>query len=233
MRHKGTRSRSDLWRRVRRAAAHQLGEVADHLPVRTLTTLVVAMSLGIGGYVGLTSVMLAPTAGQSETALDTGSRGAERPSQDPQTPDSQDPSDPETGSSASGQPQAPPRSSDVTRSASGDPDETTGSPSPENTTPWTDPSQTDPDAARPVRDDTPPSTTLTENVSAPDRAMFRLSANEEASFTCSLDGAAYSSCESPMRYTDLDPGWHTFAARAVDTAGNTDPTPAETRWLVR
>lgn len=63
-------------------------------------------------------------------------------------------------------------------------------------------------------------------------ALFWLSADEAASFACSLDGAAYSPCDSPMRYSDLDPGWHTFAVRAVDAAGNADPSPARTRWLV-
>jgi hypothetical protein len=74
---------------------------------------------------------------------------------------------------------------------------------------------------------------MSEEFPEPDTALFRLSANETASFTCSLDGAAYSPCESPTRYSDLDPGWHTFAVRAVDSAGNADPSPAKTRWLAK
>ena len=65
---------------------------------------------------------------------------------------------------------------------------------------------------------------------APDVARFTFSANEGASFTCSLDGAAFAPCASPSVYSDLQPGWHTFAVQAVDAAGNTDPSPAESRW---
>jgi hypothetical protein len=60
--------------------------------------------------------------------------------------------------------------------------------------------------------------------------VFSLSANEAATFTCSLDGAPFSACDSPTHYADLDPGWHTFAVRATDKAGNVDPSPAKTRW---
>ena len=52
-----------------------------------------------------------------------------------------------------------------------------------------------------------------------------------ATFECSLDGAAYASCASTHSYTDLHPGWHTFAVRATDPAGNVDGSPASTRWL--
>jgi hypothetical protein len=33
-----------------------------------------------------------------------------------------------------------------------------------------------------------------------------------------------------MLLSDLDPGWHTLAVQATDAAGNTDLSPAETRW---
>ena len=63
--------------------------------------------------------------------------------------------------------------------------------------------------------------------------MLTFGANESATFACSLDEAAYTPCDSPTRYADLHPGWHTFAVRATDAAGNVDPTPAEVRWLAR
>jgi hypothetical protein len=58
-------------------------------------------------------------------------------------------------------------------------------------------------------------------------ASFALHASQAgASYQCSLDGAAFSSCTSPVSYSGLAPGSsHTFAARAVVGAGG-DPTPA-------
>jgi hypothetical protein len=82
-------------------------------------------------------------------------------------------------------------------------------------------------------DTTPPKTSLSEEFPARDAATFSFSANERATFACSLDGAAYVPCDSPTSYSDLDPGWHTFAVRATDAAGNVDPSPAETRWHAR
>lgn len=81
-------------------------------------------------------------------------------------------------------------------------------------------------------DDNAPDTTLSADYSADGAATFSFSADEPASFTCSLDGAAYTACTSPTSYTDLSPGWHTFAVRATDRSGNVDPTPADTRWHV-
>ncbi len=64
-------------------------------------------------------------------------------------------------------------------------------------------------------------------------ASFTFSADEIGStFACALDGAAYSPCTSPLSYTDLANGPHTFTVRATDTAGNTDPTPASRSWTV-
>jgi hypothetical protein len=84
-----------------------------------------------------------------------------------------------------------------------------------------------------AKDTTPPSSSLSREFPAGDAAWFSFSANESASFTCSLDGAAYTSCNSPTRYSDLEPGWHTFSVRATDTAGNVEPSPAKVRWHAR
>jgi chitodextrinase len=64
-------------------------------------------------------------------------------------------------------------------------------------------------------------------------ASFSFTATEASSiFTCSLDGAAFSSCSSPQNYTNLANGSHTFQVRAADAAGNIDGTPANRTWTV-
>jgi hypothetical protein len=51
-------------------------------------------------------------------------------------------------------------------------------------------------------------------------------------FECSLDGAAFSTCSSPIGYSNLGGGAHTFQVRAVDTSGNKDPSPATFGWFI-
>ncbi|HWM18157.1 MAG TPA: right-handed parallel beta-helix repeat-containing protein, partial [Ilumatobacteraceae bacterium] len=59
-----------------------------------------------------------------------------------------------------------------------------------------------------------------------------------SSFECALvplepDAvASFSSCTSPFQATDLPGGEHTFLVRAMDLAGNVDPTPDEWSWTV-
>jgi hypothetical protein len=53
-----------------------------------------------------------------------------------------------------------------------------------------------------------------------------------ASFQCSLDGKHFASCTSSNTFNNLAFGTHAFKVRAVDTAGNTDPTPASFTWTV-
>jgi hypothetical protein len=81
-----------------------------------------------------------------------------------------------------------------------------------------------------VPDVTPPDTSLSEQFPQGDAAVFTFGANEPASFVCSLDGAAYAPCANAVHLTDLDPGAHTFAVRATDLAGNSDPSPAVVSW---
>ncbi|MGH8862538.1 MAG: hypothetical protein ACRDVG_15125, partial [Jatrophihabitantaceae bacterium] len=53
-----------------------------------------------------------------------------------------------------------------------------------------------------------------------------------AGFQCSLDGGGWATCASPKDYTGLADGSHTFQTRAVDAAGNADPTPASFTWTI-
>ncbi len=81
-----------------------------------------------------------------------------------------------------------------------------------------------------------PDTTITSGLSGTVKdksASFSFSSTEANSkFECSLDGAAFSSCTSPAKYNGLKDGQHTFRVRAIDAAGNVDPTPASNTWTV-
>jgi hypothetical protein len=85
-------------------------------------------------------------------------------------------------------------------------------------------------------DVTPPETTIDSGPSgtvATTSATFTFSADEGGStFECSLDGAPFAGCASPVAYSALAEGSHTFEVRATDAAGNTDPTPASRTWTI-
>jgi hypothetical protein len=85
-------------------------------------------------------------------------------------------------------------------------------------------------------DTTAPDTTITSGLSGTVKdkaASFSFSSTEPNSkFECSLDGATFSSCTSPTKYNGLKDGQHTFRVRAIDAAGNVDPTPATNSWTV-
>ncbi|MCX6463890.1 MAG: right-handed parallel beta-helix repeat-containing protein [Pseudonocardiales bacterium] len=86
-----------------------------------------------------------------------------------------------------------------------------------------------PDTAAPdtVLELTPDPTTVATT------AAFEFSATEEnVTYECRLDTAAFAPCTSPVSYADLATGAHVFAVRAVDLAGNADGTPAEFAWTV-
>jgi subtilisin-like proprotein convertase family protein len=65
-------------------------------------------------------------------------------------------------------------------------------------------------------------------------AAFGFSSEPQATFQCSLDSAPFTSCSDPQpqSYASLGEGQHTFRVRAVDLAGNADPTPAARTWTV-
>ena len=90
-----------------------------------------------------------------------------------------------------------------------------------------------------IADNDPPDTaidsapgTLTTSTSA----RFAFGGSEPVSaisrFECSLDGSNFETCSSPVTYLGLADGVHSFLVRAVDIAGNADPTPASVTWTV-
>ena len=82
-----------------------------------------------------------------------------------------------------------------------------------------------------------PETRIDSGPASPTRARtatlaFASPSGDAARFECRLDGAAFSTCTSPRNLTGLAEGDRTFEVRAVDTAGNADPTPARHAWTV-
>jgi hypothetical protein len=80
-------------------------------------------------------------------------------------------------------------------------------------------------------DTTAPDTAIDGGSADDHAAAFVLSASEAgATFECSLAGpgrdGSFAACDGAPAYTGLADGDYTFAARAVDAAGNVDATPA-------
>ena len=79
-------------------------------------------------------------------------------------------------------------------------------------------------------DTTPPDTTIDfgpTGRTANAYPAFSFSSTEPGStFQCSIDSGAFAACTSPNTIGRLTDGPHTFAVRATDPVGNTDPTPA-------
>ena len=88
------------------------------------------------------------------------------------------------------------------------------------------PTQTPSPSPDPPADANAPQTTASTSSVDSDSWTVAIGADEPASYECSLDGGAYRSCGATTTFSGLDHGPHSMSARATDTAGNTDPTPA-------
>ena len=93
----------------------------------------------------------------------------------------------------------------------------------------------------PVSDTTAPDTSLTSTPpaqSTSSSATFNFTGSDNVGgtgvtyFQGSLDGSAFATAVSGVTYANLSNGSHTFAVRAVDAAGNIDPSPATYTWQV-
>jgi hypothetical protein len=82
--------------------------------------------------------------------------------------------------------------------------------------------------------DSPPDTTIDsgpQGLNTTAMPTFTFSSNVAgATFQCSFDHAPYSACTSPLQLPQLAQGPHVFDVRAVDSANQLDPTPAERSW---
>ncbi len=85
-------------------------------------------------------------------------------------------------------------------------------------------------------DTTPPDTVLFSypaEVTDIRSATFEFKSTESNStFFCKLDDGEWEKCVSPVTYEELDLGEHRFQVKAVDSAGNEDPIPAEYNWEI-
>ena len=85
-------------------------------------------------------------------------------------------------------------------------------------------------------DRTAPETTITKG--APKKTKkhtvkFKFKSSEPgSSFECKLDKKKFKPCKSPKKLKRLKKGKHKFKVRAIDPAGNTDPSPAKDKFKV-
>ena len=92
----------------------------------------------------------------------------------------------------------------------------------------------------PQPDTDPPETEITKapkNRTEKTKAKYKFSSDEPgSSFECAFDKQVkknqFSDCDSPQKYKRLDDGKHKFQVRAIDPAGNLDPTPDGDKFRV-
>lgn len=87
-----------------------------------------------------------------------------------------------------------------------------------------------------IADTSPPQTKIVKasRSSQGGTARFKFSSGEPgSSFQCKLDSKPFRGCKSPKKYEGLKPGMHVFKVRAIDPAGNADPSPAKKKFRIQ
>jgi hypothetical protein len=84
-----------------------------------------------------------------------------------------------------------------------------------------------PDVSKPVTtiSSKPPLTST-----SPDATFEFFASKSAVTFECSLDGTPLASCITPVYYSGLPEGFHTFRVRATDSLGNIEAAPASYTW---
>ncbi|HZJ63993.1 MAG TPA: hypothetical protein VFD36_10795, partial [Kofleriaceae bacterium] len=86
-------------------------------------------------------------------------------------------------------------------------------------------------------DTVPPDTAIIDQPPALDNSLtptFTFAGTDDqgaVTLECALDDGAFAACTSPAKITVVD-GAHRYRVRAVDAAGNVDPTPATASWTL-
>jgi hypothetical protein len=81
----------------------------------------------------------------------------------------------------------------------------------------------------------PPHTTITSGPTGDSTLhspQFTFSSDQSGTFECSLDGAAFAACGSPMTLRNLTFGQHSFSVRAINDTGDADPAPPAVSWSI-
>ncbi|HPX64049.1 MAG TPA: lamin tail domain-containing protein, partial [bacterium] len=84
-------------------------------------------------------------------------------------------------------------------------------------------------------DSTPPDTTIQTTLPAitnTGTANFLLSSTEPGKFECQLNDQNWKTCPADYQLKNLVSGEYLLSVRAIDLAGNIDPTPATYTWLI-
>jgi hypothetical protein len=82
-------------------------------------------------------------------------------------------------------------------------------------------------------DTDPPETSIRRTKVRDDDVKVTFRSDEPGStFECKLDRRPFRPCTSPRRVRNLDDGRHRFKVRAIDAAGNTDPSAARSRFEI-
>lgn len=92
-------------------------------------------------------------------------------------------------------------------------------------------------APPPPGDTFPPDTKITDGPKKKTKkrnVKFEFGGSEPGvTFECQLDDNGFEPCTSPQKLRGLKRSAHVYAVRAVDAAGNADPTPADRRWRIK
>ena len=64
------------------------------------------------------------------------------------------------------------------------------------------------------------------------KIKFKATDESPVHFECALDRKSFAACKSPAKYKRLKPRKHVFRVRAIDAAGNADPSPAKLKFKV-
>lgn len=200
--------------------------LAAHRGAAVLVAVVTALAV--------TGVALtAPPAGPGSERAGSAVTGGDAPSYPPdQTPGSASSATPDAGETARERAtqDASPSAIESIRaqaqvSRSSDralPTEEAADPTPSASPP--EPSATESASESPAAD--APQTTATTRSTNASRWVIGVGSDTDATYECSLDGGSYEVCGPTVTYDDLDKGTHSFAARATDADGDTDPSPA-------
>ncbi|HEY7380704.1 MAG TPA: sigma-70 family RNA polymerase sigma factor [Gaiella sp.] len=220
-------------------AAGRRGGATARRSKRIGVALAVAVVLGGGGAALGVAVSREPARADAQATSDsipsaTTTSRATTNGPPPQTaPETSPPAPkPKTQATTGVQPTVPPTS--PAQKPATEPAVTAPKPAPKpeaKPTPTPEPKQTTP--KKPPPDTTAPIVTITGapgQSTSTDAAEIRFRASEDGvAFTCTLDGAVFEPCASPIALAGLAAGQHTFSVLATDEAGNVGK-PASATW---